>query len=308
MVERLTTLLLTVTLVEMMAAVGLRVTFGELARVARSLGLVGRAAVANYACVPAATVGLLLLFDASPKVAAGFLILAACPGAPFGPPVTGLARGNVTVAVGLMVLLAGSSAVVAPVLLQFLLPLLSGDEPLRVEAAPIIVTLLGTQLAPLCAGVVVRQWFPALAGRLLGPADRAAKVLNLAVIGLILATQFGQLAAIRPRGFAGMAALLVVSWAAGWLFGGPDRGVRRAMTLTTSLRNVGVGLVIANGAFAGTPAVTAALAYGLFEVFGSLLLALAWARRGAPTADATEGMSVRQPVAAESAIPDPGSL
>ncbi len=49
--------------------------------------------------------------------------------------------------------------------------------------------------------------------------------------------------------------------------------------LTTALRNVGVGLVIATGAFAGSPAVTAALAYGLFEVLGSLLLALAWGRQ-----------------------------
>jgi BASS family bile acid:Na+ symporter len=58
------------------------------------------------------------------------------------------------------------------------------------------------------------------------------------------------------------------------------------MALTTSLRNVGVGLVIAPGSFAGTPAVTAALVYGLFEILGSLLLALAWARR-APASDHT---------------------
>jgi BASS family bile acid:Na+ symporter len=53
------------------------------------------------------------------------------------------------------------------------------------------------------------------------------------------------------------------------------------MALTTSLRNVGVGLVIAAGNFAGTAAVTATLAYGIFEIIGSLLLALAWGRQGA---------------------------
>jgi BASS family bile acid:Na+ symporter len=53
------------------------------------------------------------------------------------------------------------------------------------------------------------------------------------------------------------------------------------MTLTASLRNGGVGLVIATGTFAGTPAVTAVLVYGLGEVMGSLLLALGWARRSA---------------------------
>jgi hypothetical protein len=51
------------------------------------------------------------------------------------------------------------------------------------------------------------------------------------------------------------------------------------MALTTSLRNVGVGLVIATGNFAGTAAVTATLAFGILEIVGSLLLALWWARR-----------------------------
>jgi BASS family bile acid:Na+ symporter len=51
------------------------------------------------------------------------------------------------------------------------------------------------------------------------------------------------------------------------------------MTLTTSLRNVGVGLVIAAGNFANTAAVTAVLAYGLIEILGSVLLAVVWGKR-----------------------------
>ena len=57
---------------------------------------------------------------------------------------------------------------------------------------------------------------------------------------------------IRPRGYVGMTALLVASWVAGWLLGGLGTDNRKAMTLTTALRNVGVGLVIAAGNFAGT--------------------------------------------------------
>src|SRR5262249_21195562 len=134
-----------------------------------------------------------------------------------------------------------------------------------------------TQLVPLGVGVAIRQWRPTVAGRLQGPANLVSKVLNLLAVGLILVTHFPLLLEIRPVGLVGMLALLVASWAAGGLLGGRDRDVRRAMTLTTALRNVGVGLVIASGAFAGTPAVTAALAYGLFGVIGSLLLALRWA-------------------------------
>jgi len=67
-------------------------------------------------------------------------------------------------------------------------------------------------------------------------------------------------------------ALLMVSLAAGWILG--VRGVegRKTLALTTSLCNVGVGLVIATDAFGGTPAVTAVLAYGLVGVFDRMVL------------------------------------
>jgi BASS family bile acid:Na+ symporter len=276
--DRLINALVTVTLVEMMATIGLGVTFADLAGVARNWRLVARAALANYICVPAVTVGLLLLFAANPMVAAGFLILAVCPGAPYGPPFAAIARGNAAVAVGLMLILAGSSAILAPVLLYLLLPLVSKGEPLTVDAAGVVVTLLATQLVPLCAGVAVRQWRPRLADRLRGPGNLLSKVLNLAAVGFILIAQFRLLAAISLRSLVGMLALLLASWAAGWLLGGPGAGDRKVLALTTALRNVGVGLVIATGAFAGTPAVTATLVYGLVEVVGSLALALVWAR------------------------------
>jgi bile acid:Na+ symporter, BASS family len=280
-VHQLTNVLVTVTLIEMMAATGLGVTFGDLARVARDWRLVVRAVLANYVLVPAATVGLLLLFGAQPTVAVGFLILAVCPGAPYGPPFAAVAKGNVPVAVGLMLLLAASSALLAPLLLHWLLPLVAGDEPLTVSAAAVLGTLLATQLLPLGVGMAVRQWLPAVAHRLQRPANLVSKALNLLVVGLILAAQFRLFLEIRPGAYAGMLALLLLSWAAGWLLGGPSAAQRRTMTLTASLRNVGVGLVIATGAFAGTAAVTAALVYGLVEVVGSLLLALGWARRRA---------------------------
>jgi BASS family bile acid:Na+ symporter len=157
----------------------------------------------------------------------------------------------------------------------------SGNEPLTVDASKIVSVLLVTQLVPLCIGVAVRQWRPLLAGRLQKPANLVSKILNLVVVVFILVTQFHLLTEIRPLGFVGMLALLIGSWAFGWLLGGPGTDIRKAMTLTTSLRNVGVGLVVASSAFAGTPAVTATLAYGLFAVVGSLFLALAWRRNEA---------------------------
>ena len=87
-------ILVPITLIEMMVAIGLGVSLAELAAVARNWRLVTKAALANYLCVPAVTVGLLLLFHpADPMVAAGFLILAVCPGAALAPAAPSSPRG-----------------------------------------------------------------------------------------------------------------------------------------------------------------------------------------------------------------------
>jgi BASS family bile acid:Na+ symporter len=130
-------------------------------------------------------------------------------------------------------------------------------------------------------GLAVRHWRPALAQRLQKPASRISAVLNVVVTVVILVAQGRLLAEIRPVGFAGMLALLIASLAAGWLLGGPGSANRKTLALTTSLRNVGVSLVIATGGiFLGTPAGPAVMVYGWVEIFGSLLLALAWGRFG----------------------------
>ncbi len=276
--------LASITLFEMMVAIGLGVPLGEVLRVATDGRLVGRAALASYACVPAAAVGLLILFQADPFVAAGFLVAAVCPGAPYGPPFTGLAKGNVAVAVGLMVMLAGSSALLAPLLLQVLLPFVlqylpalpqDGSEP-AVDGGKVVVTLLVAQFLPLCLGLALRRWRPALADRLQRPANLLSMLLNLGTLGLILYVQFEMLISIPVRAYLGMLALVLAGVAAGWLLGG--RGSRSALVMATSVRNVGVSLVIVTAAFAGTRAVAAATAFALFQTLVMALVALCWGR------------------------------
>ena len=285
-VDQWINVLVTVTLVELMVAIGLGVSLADVIGVARNGRLVAQAAVANYVCVPLAAVGLLLLFRAQPMVAAGFLIAAVCPGAPYGPPFTAMAKGSVAVSVGLMVVLAASSALLAPLLLYVLLPWMqqklagaeAGRGPLSVNAGKMVLTLLVTQLLPLFAGLAVRWRRPKLATRLLRPANLLSAVLNLGLIGLIVAVHSQTLLAIPPRAFVGMLALVLAALAAGWLLGTPGGENRKAMAVSTSVRNVGVSLVIATSSFPGTPAVTAALAFGLFQTVLLALVALGWGR------------------------------
>jgi BASS family bile acid:Na+ symporter len=283
--ERLINILVLVTLIEMMLAVGLGVTFDELFNITRSWRLVIRALLANYVWVPGLTVALLLLLGTDPMVAVGFLILAVCPGAPFGPPCTAIARGNTALSVGVMVILAASSALVAPLMLYALLlvmpaaPAADGAGTIaEIDAVQIVRTLLVTQLLPLAVGLAMRRYLPAIAARVHRPANAIGGILGLIAIALILVVQFDTMMAIRLGGLIGMLVLLAGTLAGGWLLGGPGSSNRRAMALTTSLRNVGVGLVIVTSAFPGSAAATAVIAFGIVEILGSLLVAVIWGR------------------------------
>jgi BASS family bile acid:Na+ symporter len=273
-------LLATVTLVEMMVTTGMGVTLAGIAPVARDWQLVLRAIVANYALVPAAAVGLLLAFHADPMAAAGFLLVAACPGAPYGPPFTAIAKGNVPAAVGLMAVLAGSSAFAAPLLLRLLLPVVAGGQAAEVDAAKLVTTLALSQFLPLCAGIVLRAKQPRIADRLAKPFARLSMLLNVAMIGTILIVNFKMLTDIRLSGYGGMLALIAASVVSGWLLGRSRARERRTLAVTTSMRNVGVGLVIATSSFPGSLAVTAVTAYALLQTVVMLMVVLAWGRMG----------------------------
>lgn len=280
-IDQAVQLLLTVTLIELMWSLGLRVAWQDVWQTISQGPLLLKTLLANYLCVPLMTALLLRGFQADPLVSAGFLMLAVCPGAPFTPAIVGLAKGDVAAAVGLMAVLAATSAVIAPLSLPVLLPLLGGTERLAIDGVRLLTTLGVTQLAPLVAGLVMHQWLPQWAERLQRPASRLSLLLNLSSVVAILATQSAMLATVRGRALVGMALLFSLSLGIGWLLGGPLRSVRRTLSLTTALRNFGLSLVIATTTFPGTPAATAVLAYGLFGIVGALGLAVWWGQHPA---------------------------
>jgi BASS family bile acid:Na+ symporter len=141
-----------------------------------------------------------------------------------------------------------------------------------------VKVLLITQFIPLSVGILVRHWHPQVADRALRPFVLMSKILTLATASLILSSQWHMLMEIPIRAFLGMLILVVVCLVIGWLMGGSASADRKTMALTTALRNVGIGLVIVTGNYSGTPAVSAALTYGIVEVVLSLLIALWWGR------------------------------
>jgi BASS family bile acid:Na+ symporter len=268
--SRLVALLNVSALVTIMLSMGLQVTFEDVLLSARRARQLLLGLFANYLLVPAVTLGLLCVFQANPMVSVGLLILAACPGAPVGPPITAIARGDVPWSIGMMLILAGLSAILSPALLSVLLARIAPDSSLHINYLAIVQTLLITQLLPLAIGLGIHHVARRLSQAIVTPVDLLGKALLLSLVGMLVITQYESLAAIHLRGWMGMGLLLAASLGIGWFCGGPDVRTRKALAATTASRNVAVGLIIVARNFAATPAVTAVVAYGLISIVGAL--------------------------------------
>ena len=272
-------ILTTIALAALMVSIGLKVRIQEVLETARQIRLITITLIANFILIPFFTTTLLYFFQTPPFVSVGFLILAVCPGAPLGPPVTIVARGNVPVATGVMVILAALSAPLSPVILTSLLEWLSPGSEVRIDSLQIVKILVVTQLLPLGFGFGLQYWFPRITDRLISPVSSLSNFLLFSVVGLIVATQFHTLSAFRFQGWLGMVLLLIVSLGTGWIWGGTTKETRRALLVTAGIRNAAVGLVIVTSNFAGTPAVSALVAYTLISTFGTLICAVLMGRK-----------------------------
>ena len=151
------TLLNVTALVAMMLSMGMKETPRSLLASTRRWRLLVLGLIANYVLVPAVTVGLLILFQTNAAVSAGFLILATCPGAPFAPLVTAIARGDVPSAIALMLTLAGLSAFLTPAVLSLLVNRIAPGSDLHINPIAVVRTLLPTQMLPLALGMAIHH-------------------------------------------------------------------------------------------------------------------------------------------------------
>ena len=269
------TVLVAVTLMEMMFAMGLRLNFIRLVdSVRKDTSLVFRAVFANYFIIPGLTLAIIFLFHIPPMVAAGLLILAVAPAAPYGPPFTAIARGNLSISVGLMVILAGLSAALAPLLLHLLLPLTStGTNVVRIDASRLIGSLFVVQLLPLCFGLAIGQWKTTLAEKLMKPASHASKILNAMMVTTIALQQFKVIFSIGSVTLLFMLLLVIGGIITGWVLGWPGYKNRISLSVITAMRNMSLSMGIAVSSFPGTPVLSTVLAYSFIAGIGVLAFA-----------------------------------
>jgi BASS family bile acid:Na+ symporter len=247
----MTEILLTITrlsvlvfLVSSMSGIGLGLSLQQVVAPLRNARLVIFAVVANFIIAPALAVGIGRLLRLDEPFALGLLLLGLAAGAPFMPKIVAIAKGDLALAVGLMVLLMVGTTVLLPVALP---RLVEGVQVNPWEIARFLTLLL---LLPLIAGLVVKARLKSVAARLRPVLERVSTVALLTMLVLIIAINFKGVLRIFGTG-AILAAILFafLSAFAGWLLGGRDVAQRAVLGLGTGLRNIPAALIVSTQNF-----------------------------------------------------------
>ena len=149
----LTGVALNLFIISSMLSMGMSLTVKQIFDLLRNVRLVVMILVANFILVPALAFVLTLVLPLGEPQKVALILLGACAGAPFLPKLGAMSKGNIPLAVGMMVLLMVVTVFYAPAILPLFLP---GVE---VDGGAIAQSLIMLMLLPLVIGLVVKwRW------------------------------------------------------------------------------------------------------------------------------------------------------
>jgi BASS family bile acid:Na+ symporter len=263
----------------LMFQMGISVSLKDMLISAGNHVLLIKSLTANFIIVPFAALALLVIFKPTPGISVGFLTLIVFAGAPFGPPVAGIAKGDMPFSIGLMLILTLISTAIAPFLLVFLAGFLPGTGVFNISRTEILKVVITGQIIPIAIGLGLRHFTLKTATRILIPVKRLSGVLTAGSFAVVLFIDHKMLFIFELKAFSGMLLLFIISICSGYFLGGTGIQVKRSLAILTTIRNAAAALVIINASFPGSPAFASALTYSVLSVLGSLVFAFVAGRQ-----------------------------
>lgn len=223
-----------------MAAMGLGLTVSRIATPLRDVRMVLLLLLVNFVVVPAAAIAAARLLPMEQDAATAVVLVGCLAGAPFLPKLAQLAKGDVALGVGSMVLLMVVTIGYAPIVVPLVIPGVTVD-PVAVARSLVLFMLI-----PLGIGLLIRSRLPELADSWVGPVGQASSVgMLLGITSALLVSWQDVVGAIGTWIFVGVAIVLVAGLASGWLAGVGRPGDRVLLGLATAQRNIAAAIVVA---------------------------------------------------------------
>lgn len=230
----------------------------------------------RYLIMPLLALGLTKVLDLSPSLAAGLILLGACPSATTSNIMTFISKGDMA----LSVTVTSINTLLAP----FLTPLIfvtlsSGIIPVQADA--LILDILKVVLIPISLGVTLRRFFPHFISQWLGIVPVISILAVTLVIGIVVAASSSKLLSVATIVFIAIflfngLGLLLGYLSASSLKMGKEKS--KAIAFEIGIVNSGLGAALAMTHLDPIAALPAVL-FSFWAPFSGSFIASYWGRK-----------------------------
>ncbi len=264
----------------LMLGAGLRTSFTEAIAVVRQFRPVALGLLANFVVVPVLIYLSIRWLPISPDIKIGVMLMAAAPVAPMAPlPFVGIAKGNLPYSVGLMIFAALLSIPMIPLILALAAP--TSEAGLEIDVWQIVQTLVTVQLIPIAVGMTVCQTSPTWKARLLKVVPKIGQIGLLVAVAFIVAAELKQIVSVGLVGHLINLGLVLVMLTVGhFMLVGETPDKRRALAVSTAVRNIPIAFLIANQNFPGTAVAGVALVFAVLSMIVSVVYGKSMTSKG----------------------------
>jgi len=242
------------TLFAMMLALGMTLRPGDFRRIAAAPAAVLLGMSGQLVLLPLVAFALARLFELSPTLSIGLVLIAACPGGVVSNALAQLARGDLALSITLTALSSLVSFLSVPFVISLALDVFGGEERrVALSFVEMAATLFGTTVLPVLIGMAVLRWRPAAAERLHRPLlGVSTGILMLIILGLVVSLwrargelSMEQLVRNVTPAAVGLVAITMAAGAMGARILGLGGATARTLAIEIGIQNVNLALVVA---------------------------------------------------------------
>ncbi|MDQ9038504.1 bile acid:sodium symporter family protein [Acinetobacter seifertii] len=261
-----------------MLGMGMTMTVDDFKGVLQSPKAVLIGVVAQFVVMPGLAYVLCKLFNLSPEIAVGVILVGCCPGGTASNVITYMAKGNVALSVAC----TSVSTLLAPVLTPAIFYLLA-SQWLKIDAASMFISILQVVLLPIVIGLILRTW---LKRQVESYIQVMPLVSVIAIVAIVAAIIGGSKAAILQSGLL-ILVVVILHNGFGYLLGFTAARFfklpyadSKAIAVEVGMQNSGLGVALAAVHFAASPitAVPSAI-FSLWHNISGPALATYWASK-----------------------------
>ena len=189
--DQASTLFLAISIMIIMAGMGLGLTLQDFKRVAENPKPVLIGLFNQIILLPLVGFGLCVLFKPEPFIAIGLMMLVACPGGTSSNIIALLAKGDLPLSISLTAINSLITIFTIPLIINFSFGYFENEmgsvEP---PALDIFKSLIAVIAVPLTIGMLIKKKVPGFADKMEAPVRNASAILLAIVIVVILVNEF----------------------------------------------------------------------------------------------------------------------